>query len=78
MTDTEQETARENASLMERLLTEPESSAFMHWFIMVAIEEYCDRVLNARPGSLQNPMIDENEWKSCAREAQEALTRWKM
>lgn len=78
MTDTEQETARENAALMEQLLTEPESSALMSWFIMMAIEEYADTVLTTREGGLQNPVIDEKVWRACAREAKEAMARWKM
>lgn len=76
MTETEQDTARENAALMKQLLTEPRSNAFMSWFIMVAIEEYCDTVLSA--GGLQNPGIDERDWKACAREAKQAMARWKM
>jgi hypothetical protein len=78
MTDTEQETARENAALMEQLLTEPQSSALMHWFIMVAVEEYCDKVLTTREGGLQNPLIDEKVWRACALEAKEAMERWKV
>lgn len=78
MTDTEQETARENAALMEQLLTEPESSALMSWFIMMAIEEYADTVLTTREGGLKNPVIDEKVWRACAREAKEAMARWKM
>lgn len=78
MTDTEQETARENAALMAQLLTEPQSSSFMHWFIMVAIEEYSETVLSARDGALKNPLIDERIWKACAKEAKQAMARWKM
>lgn len=78
MTATEQETARKNAALMEQLLTEPQSSALMHWFIMVAVEEYCETVLNTREGGLMNPLIDERDWKACAHEAREAMARWKM
>lgn len=78
MTDTEQETARENAALIEQLLTEPQSSALMSWFIMMAVEEYCDTVLTTREGGLQNPVIDEKVWRACAREAKEAMARWKM
>lgn len=78
MTYTEQETARENAALLEQLLTEPQSSALMNWFIMMAVEEYCETVLATREGGLQNPVIDEKVWRDCAREAKEAMARWKM
>ena len=78
MTDTEQVTARENAALMEQLLTESQSSPLMQWFIMVALEEYCDTVLSMRDGGLENPLIDERVWKACAHEAKEAMARWRM
>lgn len=76
MTDAEQETARENAALMEQLLTEPQSSSLMQWFIMLAIEEYCDTVPSTGDGGLRNSLIPERDRKSWALEANEAMNRW--
>lgn len=78
MTATDQDTARENAALLEQLLTEPRSSSFMHWFVMVALEEYCERVLKIGERGLGNPLIDPKDWVACAQEAQEAVQRWKL
>lgn len=76
MTDAEQETARENAALMEQLLTEPQSSSLMQWFIMLAVEKYCDTILSTGDGGLKHPLIPERDRKSWALEANEAMNRW--
>jgi hypothetical protein len=67
-----------NAEILLRLLNEPKSSPMMGWFIMMAIEEYAERVIAAGPKGLDNPMVTPEDLIACAHEAKEAMEEWQM
>lgn len=70
--------AQENAAILVKLLTEPRSGSMMQWFIMMAVEEYSERIIEAGPKALENPLMDPQVLLDCAQEAKEAMERWKV
>jgi hypothetical protein len=48
----------------------------MRWFIMTAIEEYAEKVIELGNDGLKNPFVDAATWRACAEEAQQAMAAW--
>lgn len=65
-----------NADIMLRLLNEPKSGSMMQWFIMLAIEEFAERIIEAGPKGLDNPLVRQEDLIACAHEAKEAMEKW--
>lgn len=69
---------QENAAILVKLLTEPRSGSMMQWFIMMAIEEFSERVIEGGANGLENPLMDPQVLLDCAQEAKEAMERWNV
>lgn len=74
----EDQKAQENAAILVNLLTEPRSGSLMQWFIMMAVEEFSERIIQAGPNGLDNPLMDPLTLLECAQEAKDAMERWQV
>lgn len=68
-------TTKQNLAILEELMAGP---GFMRWFVMCAIEEYCETVKKAGVNGLDNPLVDPKDWIACANEAEKAMARWRL
>lgn len=68
-------TTQQNLAILEELITRP---GFMRWFIMCALEEYCETVKKAGVAGLDNPLVDPKDWIECANATEEAMSRWRL
>jgi hypothetical protein len=76
MSEAAQQAVDTDAAIMEQLLRNPRSGPFMRWFIMTAIEEYAEKVIEMGNDGLKNPFVDPATWRACAEEAQQAMAAW--
>lgn len=74
----ESRTLDHNAQLLLRLLKEPKSGSVMEWFVMMAIEEFAERILEKGPQGLDNPLVNPKDLIACANEAKAAMEQWQV
>lgn len=72
------ELPKANTELMVHLLNAAESGPLMHWFVMMALEDFAERVITAGPTGLDNPLVGPADLLACAHEAMEIMEDWQL